>query len=67
MDIVTALSAISQAVTIAKTVREIDKGFDQAEYKAKIADILGLLADTKLALIDAKQNAEKSDLGDCAT
>lgn len=53
MDLVVVLAALSQAVGIAKTVREIDQSFDQAEHKIRMAEILGALADAKIALVDA--------------
>ena len=38
MDIMTGISALAQAMNIVKGLREIEKGFDEAEFKLKIAD-----------------------------
>jgi len=58
MDIMTGLSAVAQAMNIAKGLREIEKGFDAAEFKLKIAELNSALADAKLALADAKTKIE---------
>jgi hypothetical protein len=54
MDIMTGLSAVTQALNIAKSLREIEKGYDAAEFKLKIAELNSALADAKVALADAK-------------
>jgi hypothetical protein len=54
MDIMTGLSAIGQALNVVKSLREIEKGFDAAEFKLKIAELNSALADAKVALADAK-------------
>lgn len=54
MDLVAGLSAASTAIGIAKDLREIDRGVDEATYKLKLAELASALADTKLALADAK-------------
>jgi len=36
MDIMTGISAVAQAMNIVKGLREIEKGFDEAEFKLKI-------------------------------
>jgi hypothetical protein len=58
MDIMTGLSAVAQAMNIAKGLRDIEKGFDAAEFKLKIADLYSALADAKVALADAKTEIE---------
>ena len=58
MDIMTGLAALAQAMNIAKGLREIEKGFDAAEFKLKIADLYSALADAKVALADAKTEIE---------
>jgi hypothetical protein len=58
MDIMTGISAVAQAMNIVKGLREIDKGFDAAEFKLKIADLYSALADAKVALADAKTEIE---------
>jgi len=37
MDIMTGLSAVAQALNVVRSLREIEKGFDAAEFKLKIA------------------------------
>ena len=61
MDIVIALTAITQAIGIAKTVSEIDKSFDQADHKLRMAEILSALAEAKIALGDAKVDLSSRD------
>lgn len=61
MDWAGALSAVATAVGIAKDLREVDKGLDQAEMKARLADVIGNLADVKIALTDARQEARDKD------
>jgi hypothetical protein len=58
MDIMTGLSAVTQALGIANWLRGIEKGYDAAEFKLKIADLNSALADAKLALADAKTERE---------
>jgi len=59
MDIMTGISAVAQALNIVKSLREVEKGFDAAEFKLKIAELNSTLADAKLAdaktEIDSKQ------------
>jgi hypothetical protein len=54
MDIMTGLSAVAQALNVANWLRGIEKGFDAAEFKIKIADLYSALADAKVSLADAK-------------
>ncbi len=58
MDIMTGLSSVAQALNIVKSLREIEKGFDAAEFKLKIAELNSALADAKLALADAKSEMD---------
>jgi hypothetical protein len=54
MDIMTGISAVAQALNVANWLRGIEKEFDAAEFKIKIADLYSALADAKVALADAK-------------
>jgi hypothetical protein len=54
MDIMTGLSAVTQALNVANWLRGIEKGYDAAEFKLKIADLYSALAEAKMALADAK-------------
>ena len=53
MDILTSLTAVSQALNIAKEIKEIDRSIDDAEFKLKIAELMSALADAKVSLSDA--------------
>ncbi len=55
MAIMESISAISTALGIAKTLRDIDKNYDAASYKAQMADIVNALTDAKLALAEARE------------
>lgn len=60
VDFVPALSAVSQALKLVNDLRGIEKAYDAAELKLKIAELTGKLADLKITLIDAKEEvAEK--------
>ncbi|WP_411819671.1 hypothetical protein ABFZ85_12975 [Hyphococcus formosus] len=61
MDIVTGLSTLSQALRLAKELREVEQSFDAASYKAKIADLYMALGDVKIALTDAKNELYEKD------
>lgn len=56
MEIATGIAAVANAIKIAKALKSIEASYDQAELKAKIAEIYEGLADAKMALIDAKEN-----------
>lgn len=67
MDISSALVVISQAIGIAKDLREVEHDLDTATYKAKMAELYTSLADVKMALTDARtelhqKNGEISEL-----
>lgn len=55
MDIVSGIGAVTSALTIAKTLRGIEKTYDEATYKAHVADLINSLTDAKLAMADAKE------------
>lgn len=61
MDIMTGLAAAAQALDIAKNLRELEKGFDQAEFKLRIAELYSALSDAKIALADAKEALAAKD------
>lgn len=54
MDIMTGLSAVTQALSITKWLYGLEKEFDAAEFKLKIAELSSMLAEAKLALSEAK-------------
>ncbi|NML75275.1 hypothetical protein HHL25_14180 [Rhizobium sp. S-51] len=61
MDIAAALAIAGQAIGLVKDLREIDKGLDTAEYKAKMAELYSSLADVKMALSDAQMALREKD------
>jgi DNA repair exonuclease SbcCD ATPase subunit len=54
VDFALALSTVSQALKLANDLRGIEKAYDAAELKLKIAELTEKLADLKVTLIDAK-------------
>lgn len=55
MDFMGVLAAAGQAVGILKSLRDLDKGFDAAEYKGKVAEVTSTVADLRLALVEASE------------
>lgn len=53
MDLMTGLSAVSTAFGIVKDLRDVEKGYDEAAFKLKLAELTSALADAKMALSDA--------------
>lgn len=56
MDIAAGIAAVTQGLGIAKALRGIEKSYDEATFKAKIAEVIESLTDAKLALAEAKEN-----------
>ena len=54
MDIAIALTSLARSMEVLNAMRNIDKNFDAATQKAEIANLLGSLADAKIALVDAR-------------
>ena len=61
MDISVALSSISTALGIAKTLNEIEKDFDKSLFKLQVADLRSALADAKIALADLQEDMAAKD------
>jgi predicted nucleic acid-binding Zn-ribbon protein len=55
------LSAVSQAIKLARDLSSIDKEISQADLKLKIADLTETLATIKLAMTEAKTDAAEKD------
>ena len=55
MDIASGITAVTQGLGIAKALRGIEKSYDEATFKAKIAEVIESLTDAKLALAEAKE------------
>jgi hypothetical protein len=56
-----AFTTASNALKLANDLRTIDKEYDKAELKLKIADLTVTLADLKTTLIEAKAEAAGKD------
>lgn len=61
MDIPLALTAMSKSLEVLKAIREIDKDFDAASYKAKIAELMSSVAEARIALADARDEIAAKD------
>lgn len=61
MDIVSGIAAVTQGLGIAKTLRGIEKNYDEATYRAKVAEVIEALTDAKLALAEAKLIVSEKD------
>lgn len=61
MDIISGIAAVTSALGIAKTLREVEKSYDEATYKIQISDLIGALTDAKLAMADAKEKMAEQD------
>jgi hypothetical protein len=61
VDIPVAIAAITNAIKLASDLRTIEREFDVAEYKLKIADLTTLLANVKIALGDARTEHAAKD------
>lgn len=61
MDLMVAISAATKAMEGVKLLRDIEKSFDESEYKIKIADILSNMADLKIAILEAKDTIAGKD------
>lgn len=61
VDIAAGLTLAAQAIGIVKDLREIDKGLDSGEYKARMAELYSALADVKMALADAQSDLKAKD------
>lgn len=55
------LTSTTAAIGIAKAVREAKGEYDQAELRLKMAELLGTMADVKLALGDARDELAAKD------
>ena len=61
MDIASGITAVTQGLGIAKALRGIEKSYDEAAYKAKVAEVIEALTDAKLALAEAKEGMAAKD------
>jgi hypothetical protein len=61
MDFMTIIATATKSLEMVKALKDIDKQIGEAELKAKAADLLSNLADLKVALIEAKEEAAAKD------
>jgi hypothetical protein len=61
VDIITAISAGTKALEALKAIRDIDKSYDAATWKAKVAELMSDIADMKLALVEANDKIHTLD------
>ncbi|WP_166298290.1 hypothetical protein [Bradyrhizobium sp. 2S1] len=61
MDFAVALASASQALTIVKQLREIEKGVSEGELKSAMADLYGKVAELRMALTDAREEIHEKD------
>lgn len=55
MDIASGIAAATNALGIAKALRDVEKSYDAVTYKQQVVELFDALSDTKLALIEAKE------------
>ncbi|MGX5776982.1 hypothetical protein [Methylorubrum zatmanii] len=60
MDVMAGIAAASQALKMAREIREVSKDFENADLKSKIVTLVESLSDAKLALIDAKEELQNA-------
>jgi hypothetical protein len=61
MDIAAGIASVKTALDIAKTLKDINKSFDEATYRANITDLIEKLSDARLALVEAKEQIFDKD------
>jgi hypothetical protein len=61
MDFMGAIAAATKAYEGVKLLRDLEKNFDEASFKLRIAEITSNLADLKMALSEAKSEAAEKD------
>jgi hypothetical protein len=54
MDFGTAIASVTHALELLRVMKDIDKDFDAASYKGRIAELTVALADAKRDLVDAR-------------
>jgi hypothetical protein len=61
VDFVTAIATAGQVIGLLKELGGAQKAFDSAEWKLKLAEVNGLVADLKNALVDANAEARAKE------
>lgn len=61
MDFMTGLAAVGKALEIVKSLREVEVKSNDAAFKLQVADLYTALADAKIALAEAKEQAGEQE------
>jgi hypothetical protein len=61
MDFMTIITTATKSLEMVKALKDLDKQIGEAELKAKAAELLSNLADLKVALVEAKEEAGAKD------
>ena len=61
MDFMGAIATATKTIEALKLLMSLEKTFDEASFKLRIADIRSNLADLKIALTEAKSEAAEKD------
>jgi len=61
MSIGAAIASLNAALETLKALRGLEKAFDQAVLKAQIVDLMGNVADAKVALLEAQDALREKD------
>jgi len=59
VDLASGMAAVGQAISITKSLRDLEKSYDAALYKSRMVELLEALIEAKSALADAKQTIEE--------
>ena len=61
MPLMEAISAVGQAIDVAKGMRAVEKNFDAAAYKVQIADLMTALSEARMELVAAREAANEKE------
>jgi hypothetical protein len=61
MDFVTPIAIAKQALDALQNLRKVEKALDEATLKAELAEVTSKMADVRMALVDAKDDAAAKD------
>ncbi len=61
MDVANILGSITSAISVTKELVQIDKAFDEAQWKLKLAELTTALADAKIGLAELRDEIQARD------
>jgi molybdenum cofactor biosynthesis enzyme MoaA len=61
VDLAAGLASVSQAISIARTIRDVERSFDAVALKTQIVDLMDKLQDVRSALQDARDELEAKE------